>query len=50
MALENMEFKDQICLIWRRTKRMREEEKRKKKKRRREGVEIKPTRYGTLDF
>ena len=40
MALENLEFKDQIGLIWRRTKRMgeeerrREEEKEEEKKRR----------------
>ena len=40
MALENLEFKDQIGLIWRRTNRMgrrrrrREEEEEKRKKRR----------------
>ena len=41
MALENLEFKDQIGLIWRRTNRMgrrrrrREEEEEKRKKNRR---------------
>ena len=51
MALENLEFKDQIGLIWRRTNRMgrrrrRREEEEEKRKKRRGRRRAKPKRYG----
>ena len=47
MALENLEFKDQIGFIWRRTNRMgRREEEEEKRKKRRGRRRAKPKRYG----